>query len=836
MADALKVLADALKVLLVEDNEADAELVLRALKKAGHRLVSRRVENATGLEAALGEMDWELVLCDYHLPGFSPEEALSLLHGSGQDPAVILMSGEVGIAEVTGLMRAGAHDFVAKDDHERFLPAVERELHAARDRQLVRESHEEVEKLSRVVEQTPNAVVITDPEGRIEYINSSFTRISGYQSNEVLGENPRLLKSGEMPAAVYKDLWATVLDAEVWQGELCNRSKDGRLYHVQASIFPLLDHHGKLSHLIGIQTDLSERIRAEKALRTSEQRYRSLYDETPAIFLTLNPEGTLLSVNRFAAEELDYAVEDLVGQQAALILPEEEVSNFEQRLADCIQRGGEILGWEHQQVRRNGSVLWVRATARAQIHPQGGATILMVCEDITKAHRLAKQLSYQASHDALTGLVNREAFTSRLERVLKNVRGNDGRHALLYLDLDQFKVINDTCGHIAGDELLRQLSNILKLGVRKRDTLARLGGDEFGVLMEHCSLKQARRVATSLRRGVDDFHFLWDDKSFSLGVSIGLVPIDTSSGDITSLLSAADTACYAAKDAGRNRIHVYHEEDAELARRHGEMQWVSRIHEALEENRLQLWMQTIMPISDSDNSGLHYEILLRMVDKEGGLIPPGAFLPAAERYNLSARIDRWVVKTILSWLSQHPAHLEKLHLCAINLSGHSLSEEDFLTFITRQLDDTQVPPEKLCFEITETAAIANLAAATRFIRVLKEWGCHFALDDFGSGLSSFAYLKNLPVDYLKIDGIFVRDIVEDPIDCAMVKSINEIGQVMGKKTIAEFVENPAILKKLNNIGVNFAQGYGIAKPVPLSTAAFKSPDGKPLLNVVKNRF
>ncbi len=826
----------SIRVLLIEDDADDAELTLHALKKAGFETDRQRVETAADVSTALQDAQWELVLCDYNLPGLTPDEALRLIHESGQDPAIILISGAVGIEQVSELMRSGAHDFVAKDELARLGPAVERELYAARSRRQKKENDEEIEKLSRVVTQTPNAIVITDPDGRIEYVNPGFARISGYLADEVIGENPRILKSGRTPAAVYEQLWYTLEQGRVWQGELCNRRKDGRYYHVQASISPMMDAMGNITHYIGIETEISERIRAEQSLRTSEQRYRSLYDETPAIFLTLDPNGTLLSVNRYAADVLGYALEEMLGQNASLILPEEEIAHFELRLADCIANGDETLVWEHRQVRRDGSLLWVRATARAQLHPQGAATVLMVCEDITEAHRLARQLSYQATHDALTGLVNRQSFTQRLERVLEQARGTDIRHALLYLDLDQFKVINDTCGHIAGDELLRQLGDILKLGVRKRDTLARLGGDEFGVLMEHCTLKQARRVATSLRRAVDDFRFLWDDKSFSLGVSIGLVPIDANSRDITSLLSAADTACYAAKDAGRNRIHIYHEEDVELARRHGEMQWVSRIHEALEEDRLQLWMQTIQPINNPNGGDLHYELLLRMIDKEGKLIPPGAFLPAAERYNLSTRIDRWVVRTILSWLAKHPAHVESLDLCAINLSGHSLSEQDFLTFITRQLDNTHVPPEKLCFEITETAAIANLAAATRFIRVLKEWGCHFALDDFGSGLSSFAYLKNLPVDYLKIDGIFVRDIVDDPIDCAMVKSINEIGQVMGKKTIAEFVETPAILKKLKKIGVDFAQGYTIAKPVPLSTTAFTNPGNRRSLSVVKGRF
>jgi diguanylate cyclase (GGDEF)-like protein len=379
-------------------------------------------------------------------------------------------------------------------------------------------------------------------------------------------------------------------------------------------------------------------------------------------------------------------------------------------------------------------------------------------------------------------------------RVLQSAQGTESEHALCYLDLDQFKVINDICGHIAGDELLRQLSQVLEAKVRRRDTLARLGGDEFGLLMEHCSLRQAGRVAETLQQTIQDFRFIWDERVFSIGASIGLVPIGASSESVTSVLSMADAACYAAKDAGRNRVHIYHEEDIDFARRHGEMELVSQINSALEEDRFHLVSQ------------------LRMESEAGNTVSPDVFLPAAERYNISVKLDRWVISTAFAWLIGRAEHLEQLHLCSINLSGHSLGDKEFLQFIIRQFEETKLPEAKICFEITETAAIANLENATRFMKTLKERGCRFALDDFGSGLSSFAYLKNLPVDFLKIDGVFVKDIVDDPIALAMVKSINEIGQVLGKKTIAEFVENDIILEKLREIGIDYAQGYGVGRP------------------------
>lgn len=428
-----------------------------------------------------------------------------------------------------------------------------------------------------------------------------------------------------------------------------------------------------------------------------------------------------------------------------------------------------------------------------------------------------ERLSYQATHDALTGLVNRREFERRLEKALFSAREEGRVHALCYLDLDQFKIVNDTCGHVAGDELLRQLTVLLQSKVRDADLLARLGGDEFGVLLENCPLEQAQVVADLLRQTVKDFHFVWQGKPFVIGVSIGLVPLNQDCESLASVLSRADTACYTAKDLGRNRVHVYRAEDSELALRQGEMNWVARITHAIEENRFRLYYQAIMPLSHSDREGEHFEILLRMLDDAGELIPPMAFIPAAERYNLMPAIDRWVVSTAfgLYWKIFPRTALNRRHTCTVNLSGPSLCDDYFLEFIKRQFSLYQVPYDHICFEITETAAITNLSSAMEFIGALRNLGCRFSLDDFGSGLSSFTYLKNMPVDYLKIDGSFVRDMVDDPMDAAMVESINQIGHVMGLKTIAEGVESDEILAKLRVIGVDFVQGYTIERPKQL---------------------
>ncbi|MFQ5994444.1 MAG: EAL domain-containing protein [Acidiferrobacterales bacterium] len=428
--------------------------------------------------------------------------------------------------------------------------------------------------------------------------------------------------------------------------------------------------------------------------------------------------------------------------------------------------------------------------------------------------RYQSDLSFQATHDPLTGLVNRREFERRLVVALNLSRSERSQHALLYMDLDQFKVVNDTCGHTAGDEYLRQLGAVLHDKLRKHDTLARLGGDEFGVLLEHCPPQQAFRIANHLLETIQDFRFVWEGNSFTLGASIGLVSITEHSDNLSRVLKGADATCYAAKDAGRNRIHEYREDDSTLMRRHGEMQWVSRIAEAMDEGRFHLYYQLIVPVGTIDE-GIHFEFLLRMEDKDGKIIRPRAFLHAAERYNMMLTLDRWVTRTAFHWLEEHPEQLERLQLCTINLSGHSIGDADFMQFMVKQFNHSALPPEKICFEITETAAIGNLAKATRFMSILKNLGCRFSLDDFGSGMSSFAYLKNLPVDYLKIDGIFVKDIVDDPIDYAMVKSINEMGHVMGKRTVAEFVEKEQILQKLREIGVDYAQGFSIARPRPL---------------------
>lgn len=427
-----------------------------------------------------------------------------------------------------------------------------------------------------------------------------------------------------------------------------------------------------------------------------------------------------------------------------------------------------------------------------------------------------ERFSYHASHDALTGLLNRREFERRVAMVLTRADEDQVQHVLMYMDLDQFKVVNDTCGHIAGDELLRQLGTLLSSKIRKGDTLARLGGDEFGVLLEYCSDQKAIAIAEELREAIQDFRFSWEDRIFTLGVSIGVVPVTGDVDNMAVILSKADSACYAAKDKGRNRIHMFEQNDEELVKRHGEMQWITKITSALQQGRFTLYSQPVVPLENIEGSVEYHELLLRMIDEEGEIITPGAFLPAAERYNLMSAVDRWTTEAAFRYAGEmrtHPSYSEQMY--GINLSGSSLGDDNMFEFIKTRFLKFGVNPSTICFEITETEAISNLVKASNFIKELKGLGCYFALDDFGSGLCSFGYLKNLPVDYLKIDGLFVKDIVQDPIDLAMVKSINDVGHIMGMKTIAEFVESEEILALLQDLKVDFVQGYAIQRPQPL---------------------
>jgi len=575
-------------------------------------------------------------------------------------------------------------------------------------------------------------------------------------------------------------------------------------------------HNDELGVLVDAFNDLIATVQAQnQALTRAKNRYLALFDDNPTMVFNLSAKGNILSANKTGAKHLGLTVDALQECTIFDFVHPNDLPLARSMVLDCLANPLSVLKQELRQICQNGRIIWVRAAARLAENEYQQPSILLVCEDVTEAHELSEQIAYQASHDSLTGLANRSEFDLALKEAVAMAHADESEHAFCYLDLDQFKIVNDTCGHLAGDEMLRQIADLLKKHLRRHDFIARLGGDEFGILMYNCNVKDAVAACENLRDILRDFRFAWENRQFAIGVSIGISVINDVSGTAVNQLKEADAACYAAKEKGRNRVHVFRPDDEELALRHGEMQWVAKIHQGLEHNEFCLYAQLIKPIALPE-MGLHIEVLIRYRDNKNAIVPPGAFLPAAERYNLAPALDRWVIAQLFSWLARQPDFLENLALCSVNLSGLSLSDENMLNFIARQFQHWQIPTDKICFEITETAVIANLSHATKFINELRRKGCSFSLDDFGSGLSSFAYLKNLPVDYLKIDGLFVKDIMEDPVDMAMVKAINEVGHIMGKKTIAEFVENKETFLLLNELGVDYAQGYYLGKPTPLA--------------------
>lgn len=484
------------------------------------------------------------------------------------------------------------------------------------------------------------------------------------------------------------------------------------------------------------------------------------------------------------------------------------------------------LGADSILVRRDGTEIAVDGS----VTPIQGldnrlAGTLVLLQDVTQLRKVADSLAHEASHDVLTGLVNRREFQYRLEAAFAGTRSRNEHHALCYLDLDQFKIINDSCGHAAGDELLRKVTELLKSLLRADETLARLGGDEFGLLIQNVALDDGVRIAERMLAAIKAFRFDWQGRTFGIGVSIGVTTMSRKSTDLNSVISIADSACYAAKEKGRNRVQVYNPEDVELDNRQEEMRAVSRITSALDENRFVLYYQPIVPVCAAPDGSEHCEILVRMINADGALVQPAQFIPAAERYNLMPGLDRWIIRHVFEVFHKRfpTRELKRAHQWSINISGASLSSEGFVDFIRDQAARHEIVPESICFEITETTAIANIQRASDFLWGLRLDGFRFALDDFGIGMSSFSYLKSLPVDYVKIDGEFVKNILDEKISLAMTEAITRVVGVMGIQVVAEYVENVLILEKLREIGVGYAQGYGVSEPILLEASSKVAP-------------
>ena len=579
-----------------------------------------------------------------------------------------------------------------------------------------------------------------------------------------------------------------------------------------------------------LKQEVEQRGLVESDLQRERDQARVTLHSIADGVITADTVGRVQYLNPAAERLTGWTLEAAAGRPIEEVFPARDLERGGRPLAHrrCLSGECECQHGENTELtRRDGATMLVEHSV-SPIRAADGATLglVLVFHDDTEARELAVQLSYHASHDALTGLINRRAIELELEEALRESQSDDSRHAFLYIDLDQFKIVNDTCGHVAGDELLRQVGKLLQARTRQADRLARLGGDEFGLLLRHCPPDKAREIADDLLGVLLTFRFVWQDNAFKIGASIGIAVIERHAESVQAVLSLADAACYLAKEKGRGRVQLSMPDDAELLVRQGEMHWVTRIQQALAEDRLVLFSQPILPVAAGTGAQPHQEILVRMIDEKGELVPPSAFIPAAERYGVMHDVDRWVIDRTFQLIARHatlwPASDEGFY--AINISGDTLAAEGILAYIHARLDAHAIDPRRICFEVTETAAIANLASALDLMQVLKAAGCRFALDDFGSGLSSFGYLKALPVDYLKIDGAFVRNLDQEPMDRVMVQAINSVGHAMGLKTIAECVESEAVLKELERIGVDYAQGFGLGMPAAFEQERRPQPE------------
>ena len=798
-----------------------AATIQRLLAARFDNLLCHGVATESELVKALDKGGWDVAISELELDDFDALDFISWNRQRGTELPLILIA-ESGAEDIAlrCLEQGIDHCVLSNEQSLHRLPAVVKALlgrvESERKQKRIDDELRKAEaRYLDVFDNTNDLIQCLAADGSFIYTNRAWRDAMGYAEDElrsmtlldVLHPDSRLccqqrfqrLLGGETLSQIDFKFVAKSGDTVHLRGDCGSVFKDGEAISTR-----------------GIFKNITDRVAAEQALHISEARYQTLYENAPDINAVLSASGIILSINRIGAESLGYPVDELLGQSATKLIHAEDVAFVLAYLDKQLTDPAPDNGIEYRALRKDGSVFWVHL--RASPDPQARRPcVLAVCRDITDRRQLEDQLSYQASHDALTDLINRREFEHRLGRLLLGTDTPPGDHVLCYLDLDQFKIINDSCGHVAGDELLRQVASLLTGQIRSRDTLARLGGDEFAVLMEHCPISRAGVLAEHMRESIEGFRFQWHERRFSLGVSIGLVPLPAGAS-IKDALSLADSACYAAKKKGRNRIHVYHPDDHPVVgNRLGDSYWASSVTSALENDKFALYAQPIHACG-TEGGGNRYEILLRLRENND-IIRPGKFMLAAERYNLSPKVDRWVVDHVIRWFEAHPQLLSQIELYSVNLSALSLCDDAFRAYVLNRLETSGIAKHKLCFEVTETAAIANLCLATDFIHSLREVGCHFALDDFGSGLSSFAYLRNLPVDMVKIDGAFIRNIASNDTDRMMVKSICDIVSMMDKQTTAEYVETAESLRILRAIGVDFVQGFHLGTPVPLEQLA-----------------
>jgi diguanylate cyclase (GGDEF)-like protein/PAS domain S-box-containing protein len=671
------------------------------------------------------------------------------------------------------------------------------------------------------------AVFLMDDNGTIRTWNKSAEKMKGYCAEEAIGRFVGFLYTSEERAkGSPQHNLKEAAEKGTYQEEAWRLKKDGSLFWAMIELIAIKDANGQLTGFCKITRDLTMRKELQEQLAAEKERAQVTLSAIGEAVIAIDANGVIEYLNPKAEELTGWPLTDAQGRSFSEVfqVAEESTLRPQQHQLLALLQQGHPLGPNMPAVlvNRNGIRYAIEDTA-APIHSVDGCVAggVIVFRDVTQSRELLKTITHQAAHDSLTGLVNRSEFEKRLQRSLDRCRHSHAPGVVLYMDLDQFKIVNDTCGHDAGDELLRQLASLYRNEIRDRDTLARLGGDEFALIIDHCSSDEAYAIAGKILQSTRAFQFIQSDRMFKVGVSIGLVIFDDTTPSIQDLMKRADGACYSAKERGRNQICSELASSSIDVARGAEIDWVARLTEAMQSNQLELHYQPIAMANGHRSEGLHYEVLLRLSDTEQGVILPGRFLPSAERYELMLEIDRWVVQRVLQWLAANPQHAEQLELCAINLSAKTLADASFLAYLDNLLSEFNTEPEKLCFEIAGAAAIIDMQKSLTMMKGLRAMGCKVSLGGFGTGMASLSYLKQLPADFVKIDASFVSVITQSLVDEKLVTSVNEIAHLTGKKTIAECVEDQATMEVLSRIGIDYLQGHWIAYPQELTGSALR---------------
>ncbi|PPC90644.1 MAG: two-component system response regulator [Methylobacter sp.] len=818
-----------LEILIADDQKTVRESLCQILQLAGYR-----VGTADGGMTAISFLQSHavpLLLLDLNMESCNGYQVLEFIAEHNITTNVVIISGEANFNDARRALRYEfVRDFIKKPYEVRellsLIASTIKVIALASEKKVIQERLKKSERMYRfVVEKSPDILYIQNKNGEFSFLNTVVEEKLGYSLLEIQNchFSQLVYKDDLIKAAEFFNMDDTQLGVtQTIELRLTGKNAKATRYVEITAVAIDLNAMNLLSYepannsqqpgFYGVIRDIHERKLAENNL----SKLNLAMENSPNLIFITDNSGIIEYVNHKILQTTGYLPQEVMGQNPRIFSSGETSGDDYQELWNTIS-SGKVWRGALKNRKKNGEIYWAQESIAPMIDSEGNITnYVVILEDVTESLLHKEELSYQATHDALTHLINRHEFDRRLERVMTTAQDPDSHHALCYMDLDQFKIVNDTCSHTAGDELLRQVSYQLSQIIRRRDTLARLGGDEFAILMEHCSLEQAQHTTQRIHQMIEQFHFHWEDKSFRIGVSIGLVIINSTNCSASVCMRQADMACYMAKEAGRNRTHIYRDDDKKIIQHDSESSWLAKINRAFQEDLFELYTQAIIPMNDQNGQvGECCEVLVRISDQQGSASAAGSFLPAAERYHLSPKIDRWVIQKVFNNFSQNQRRLSNLVFCAVNLSALSINDAEFPDYIENQLVLTGMPAHKICFEMSEAIAIANLSTVTEFITRMKKQGFLFALDNFGGGLSSFAYLKSLPVDFIKIDGFFVKDIEHDPIDYAMVKSINDISKVMGKRTIAEFVENKEILAALEELKIDFVQGFHISHPKPI---------------------